>query len=645
VATEPTDPTEQSEQSAPREPTEQSAPTGQSGPSPRLAAPSYGRLFFDRVKAMPDQEAFRYPAGTGWASLTWEQTGERVANIAAGLLALGIEAEDRVSIACSTRIEWVLADLGVMCAGAATTTVYPSTQTDDVVFIVANSGSRVVIAEDAEQVAKLRGGRDRLPAVQRVVVIDGLPEPEDGDWVSTLADLEASGQAALAERPELVEDSVARIRADHLATLIYTSGTTGRPKGVELTHGNWMYEAASVEALGILHADDLQYLWLPLAHSFGKVLLVSQAQIGFATAIDGRVDAIVQNLPVVKPTFMAGVPRVFEKVYGAATSGVREHGGIKERIFDQAFAVGSRVSTLRLDGRPLPALLRARNAVADRLVFSTLKARLGGRIRFFVSGSAPLSPKIAEWFSAAGLDILEGYGLTETSAGSTINRPETLAFGTVGPPLPGTEIRIADDGEIMIRGGGVMRGYHGDPEQTAAVLDAEGWFATGDVGELDAAGRLRITDRKKDLLKTSAGKYVAPQAIEVEFKAVCPLAAQMIVVARNYVAALIGLDGDALRTWAAARGLPGDFAVLSQHEQTRQYLQSCVDDLNGRLNRWETVKRFTVLDRELSIDDGELTPSMKVRRGVVETRYEDAIDELFAADGPRVAGGATGGSA
>ena len=611
-------------------------PVRHSGPGvvPTVAAPSYGRLFLDRAAATPQREAFRYPAGSGWASLTWDQARERVCNLAAGLLGLGIGPEDRVSIACSTRVEWVLADLATMCAGAATTTVYPSTQPEEVAYIVADSGSRIVVAEDEAQLAKLREYRTRIPGVDRVVIVDGLVDPADADWVVTLADVEALGQSRLVEQPTLVDAAVAAIRPDQLATLIYTSGTTGRPKGVELTHANWTYEAAAVGALGILDADDVQYLWLPLAHSFGKVLLVAQAQIGFSTAIDGRVESIVDNLPAVRPTFMAGVPRVFEKVYSAARSRAHEEGAAKERVFDWAFDIGARVSALRLSGQSVPPLLRARHSLADRLVFSKLKTRLGGRMRFLVSGSAPLAPQIAAWFSAAGLDVLEGYGLTETSAGTTINLPDVIAFGTVGRPLPGSEIKIADDGEIMVRGGGVMRGYHGQPEQTAAVLSADGWLATGDVGELDELGRVRITDRKKDLVKTSAGKYIAPQAIEAQFKAICPVVAQMVVTVRNYAAALIALDPDALQTWAAAQGVSGDFAALSQDERMRDYLQSSLDELNGRLNRWESIKQFRVLDHELSIAAGELTPSMKVKRSVVESANAELIDEMYRADGP-----------
>jgi long-chain acyl-CoA synthetase len=548
---------------------------------------------------------------------------------AAGLLALGLRPEQRVSIACSTRVEWVLADFAVMCAGGAVTTVYPTTVGDDVAFIVSDSGSRFVLAEDETQLAKLRERRDQIPGVEKVILVDGPLTESDGDWVMTFGALEDLGLQYLTEHPGAVDAAVTASQPDHLATLIYTSGTTGRPKGVQLTHANWLYVGAAVELVDILRPDDLQYLWLPLAHSFGKMLLSVQAQIGFCSAVDGRVDKIVENLSTVRPTFMAGVPRIFEKVYGRVVALAEEEGWAKQKIFAWAFSVGGKVADLRRRGAEPGVLLKAQHAVADRLVFSRIKERMGGRIRIFCSGSAALSPDVARWFEAAGLVLLEGYGLTETSAATTINLPGRVGFGTVGPPLPGTEIRIAEDGEILVRGGGVMRGYHNLPDQTGEVLLGDGWFATGDVGELDAEGRVRITDRKKDLLKTSGGKYIAPQHIEAEFKAICPIASQMIVTARHFAAALITLDVDGLTQWGRSKGIEGDFATLSRDERTHAYVQQCLDELNGRLNRWESVKQFRILDRDLSVEEGELTPSLKVKRSIVEARFAGLIDSMY----------------
>ena len=596
-----------------------------------VQAPTVARMFYDRVAATPDAEAYRYPEAGGWASVTWEQAKDTVSTLAAGLIALGLEHEDRVAIASSTRIEWIYADLAITCAGGATTTVYPSTGADDVAFILADSGSRIVFAEDDTQVAKLRSQRSQLPALERVVTFDGTP---DGEWVLGLDDLRELGVQHLADHPSAVDDAVAAVEPEHLATLIYTSGTTGRPKGVQLPHRCWTYIGAGAASLDILSHDDLQYLWLPLSHSFGKMLEAVQLQIGFPTAVDGRMDKIVENLAVVRPTFMAGPPRIFEKVHAKVVQTVEEEGGIKSTLFSWAFGVGDRVAQSRLEGHEPGWSTRLQHTVADRLVLSKIRDRLGGRIRFLISGSAALSPEVAAWFYAAGMLILEGYGLTETSAGACIVRPGDPVFGRVGPPISGTEIRTAADGEVFVRGPSVMRGYHNHPEATAEVLDLDGWLATGDVGEIDDQGRLRITDRKKDLIKTSGGKYIAPQPIEVLFKALCPLGSQMVVHAegRNYATALITLDPDALAQWAGAHDLPAtDYADQAADPGVRDYVRECLDEVNGRLNRWETIKDFRILDHDLSVESGELTPSMKVRRKVVETAYAPLLDSMYAA--------------
>ena len=592
---------------------------------------SVARMFYDRVEASPHAEAYRFPAPEeGWESVTWTETGTTVRTLAAGLLALGIHPEDRVAIASSTRIEWIYADLAVTCSGAATTTVYPSTSAADVGLILADSGSRIAFAEDDAQVAKLRGLRNDLPDLRHVITFDGTA---DGEWVLSLEDLRARGEQHLSEHPTAVDDVVEAIRPDHLATLIYTSGTTGRPKGVELPHSCWTYIAASAEGLDFLSPDDLQYLWLPLSHSFGKMLETVQLQVGFATAVDGRMDRIVANLAEVRPTFMAGPPRIFEKVHGKIVQTVEEEAGIRRVLFGWAFRVGAQVAAAQLEGRRPGPLVRAQHVVADRLVLSKIRARLGGRIRFMISGSAALSADVAAWFHSAGMLILEGYGLTETSAGACLVRVDDPVFGRVGPPITGTEVRIAADGEIMLRGPSVMRGYHGLPEATAEVLDAEGWLSTGDVGEIDARGRVRITDRKKDLIKTSGGKYIAPQSIEILFKAECPLASQMVVHAegRNYATALVTLDPDAVAQWAAAKDLAEtDYAVLTADSDIRDYVKECIERVNGRLNRWETIKDFRILDRDLTVEHDELTPSMKVRRKVVEATYGAVLDSMYS---------------
>ncbi len=605
------------------------------------APPSVAAMFIERVAKTPDSDAFLVPsAGTGWRRQTWRQTAEVVTEIAAGLLALGVRLEDRVAIASSTRVDWIHADLAIMCAGAATTTVYPTSTGDDVEHIVRDSGSRVLVAEDAEQLAKICRHRAGLPDLERVVVIDeppaeSLAEAEAaGLAVISLDRLRQIGEGYLAEHPAAVTERIASVRPEHLATLIYTSGTTGRPKGVRLTQRCWVYEGLAAGSIGEVRPEDVTYLWLPLSHSFGKVLLAAQIAIGHAAAVDGRLDRIVENLPVVRPTGMAGAPRIYEKVHARVNATVAEHGGAKARIFAWAFDVGRRVSRLRQDGQQPSGLLALQARLADRLVFGTIRQRFGGRVRSFISGAAPLSVGVAEWFDAAGLRILEGYGLTETSAGSLVNRPDRYRLGTVGVPLPGTQVRIGDDGEVLIKGPGVMEGYHNLPEQTAAVLTEDGWLRTGDIGEITPDGFLRITDRKKDLIKTSGGKYVAPQSIETQFKAICPLASQIVVHGdgRNYVTALIALDPDEVGAWAAAHGMAdAPYSEVAASPAMREAISGYVDSLNAGLGRWEAIKRFDILDRDLTVEDGFLTPSLKLKRRVVEHAYAERLDRLYAA--------------
>ncbi len=593
-------------------------------------APNVAVQFLDRVAKSPGREAYRYPKGDSWESVTWKETGEQVTRLAAGLLSLGIEREQRVGIASNTRYEWILADLAVMCAGAATTTVYPSTNAGDTAYILSDSECRVVFAEDDEQVAKLKAHKAELPHLIRVVTFDGAT---DDSWVIGLEQLAELGDAYLAEHPDVIAETAKSIAPDQLATLIYTSGTTGRPKGVRLRHRSWVYEGAAIEVQDILHEDDLQFLWLPMAHSFGKVLLSTQLACGFATAIDGRVEKIVENLGVVKPTFMGAAPRIFEKAHARIITMQQTEGGPKEKIFNQAFKVGLKVEELRREGKSVPLPLKVQHGLFDRLVFSKIRDRFGGRVRFFISGAAALNQDIAQWFNAAGILILEGYGLTESSAGSFVNHPAEYKIGTVGPVLPGSQVKLGEGDEILIKGPGVMDGYHNLPEETAKSLTDDGWLRTGDKGSIDADGFLTITGRIKDLFKTSGGKYIAPSAIESKFKAICPYASQFMVFGneRNYCVALVTLDPDAMDGWAEENGMTGaSYPDIVTSDQVRSMVADYVDELNTRLNRWETIKRWDLLDHDLSVESGELTPSMKVKRNVVETNYQDRIDALYS---------------
>jgi long-chain acyl-CoA synthetase len=592
-------------------------------------AANFAALFVDRVEATPDKEAFRYLDHDEWVTVTWRDAAIRVEALAAGLLALGIEPEQRVGIASSTRYEWILADLAIMSAGAATTTVYANTNEADTGYILADSESRIVFAEDAAQLAKLAARRTDLPALTKVVTFDACA---DEDWALTLDELAELGEKYLVDYPNCVRDTVAAITPERLATLIYTSGTTGRPKGVRLDHKAWVYEGAAVAALDVIGEDDLQLLWLPLAHSFGKVLLAAQLACGFVSAVDGRVDKIVENAAAVKPTFMAAAPRIFEKAHARIVTTARQQGGIKAKLFEKAFAAGLEMDRRRRAGHHPGPLISLQYRLFDRLLFSKVRQVFGGRIRFFVSGSAPLNREIAEWFHAAGLLILEGYGLTETAGGGFINRPDHFKLGTVGLPFEGTEVRIGTDGEVQVRSPNVMAGYHHMPEATAAAFTDDGWLRTGDEGRLDDEGFLSITGRIKDMFKTSGGKYIVPPAIEEKFIAMCPYASQFLVFgeARNFCVALIALDPDLTASWAAEQGLLAEsYSDLIRLQEVRDLIEEHIGRLNAELNRWETIKKWALLDRDLTVEGGELTPSLKVKRAVVAERNRELLDSFY----------------
>jgi long-chain acyl-CoA synthetase len=574
-----------------------------------------------RAEETPNGAAFRYPDGGGWHTVTWRELHDRIRKVAGGLRALGVENEDRVALLCSTRYEWVVADLAILAAGAATTTVYPSNTADECAFIITDSDSRVVIVENEDQYNKIAEVRDQLHDDTKLVLIEGSIE-----GVPTLDDLAEQGADSVDEIDAIVDS----IGPDNLATLIYTSGTTGRPKGVELTQDNWLYAAEGSSRLDILRSDDLHFLWLPLSHSMGKVLEILMIDAGVETAIDGRVDKIVENLAEIRPTLMAAAPRIFEKVHNVAVSSVSAEGGAKAAIFNWAVRVGATASQRKAEGK-MGRALALEHKIADRLVFAKLRDRFGGRIRYFISGSAPLSQDLIEFFDAAGLTVLEGYGLTESAASTFVNPPDKPKFGTVGPPLPGTEVKIAEDGEILLRSRGIMRGYHGLPDETAQTLQ-DGWLYTGDIGELDDENYLRITDRKKELIKTSGGKYVAPTKIEGLIKSASPYISNALVHGdrRKYCVALVTLDPDAVGHWAEEQGVENDPAVIAEHPEMIKLVEAAVDKANSELASYESIKKVAILPAEFAVETGELTPSMKIKRRVVEQQNMDVLDSMYA---------------
>jgi len=595
------------------------------------AADNVGHMFRRRVEATPDHDAFldpdRAPEGPNtWKPYTWRQSQVIVDRLAAGLLSRGLQYEQRVAIASSTRLEWIFVDLAIACAAGATTTIYPNTAREEFDYILTDSGSVVLFAEDKSQLDKALW-HDVLDAQLHTIVLIDPDGVELNDRVISYRQLLDSGEAHLAEQPTAVDDAIASTSRETLSTLIYTSGTTGTPKGVRLNHISWVYEGIATKHLDVIEHTDLQYLWLPLSHVFGKALIACQLEYGFTSAVDGRIDRIVDGLGEVRPTFMCGAPRIFEKVRGAVMTGSK---GVKARIARWAFAVGRDAVPYLSKGQELPRRLAIQHRLADRLVYSKLKEKLGGRIKFMISGSAKLSPQIQAWFFGAGIVIVEGYGSTETSAIACFDLPNPT-LGTVGPPLPGIEFKIADDGEVLINGPIITPGYHNLPERTAEVLH-DGWYATGDIGHLTDEGKLVITERKKDLFKTSGGKYVAPQKVEAAITANIPYISQAIAVGdgRKYCSALVVLDPQLLAKWAQRRGLEGlSYADLTQRSEIHASVEKQMEKANAKLERWETVKKFTILDHELTVENEGVTANMKIRRSIVTGKYQDLVDAMY----------------
>jgi long-chain acyl-CoA synthetase len=589
-----------------------------------------------RVKDTPDREGLSGRRGSGWFTWTWGEVGRRSRAVACGLRALGVAKGDRVGILAMTRPEWIVLDMGILSSGCATTTIYTSNTPEECRHILADSGAVMCFVENAQQAEKLIGLREALPGVRKLIWVDGEP-PSGDDFQISLAGLAELGEQWDAANPGGYDEVANAVGPEDLATLIYTSGTTGLPKGVMLTHANWVYEANAIHEMKTLVPEDKHYLFLPLAHSFAKVLEVASIRIGVPTAVDGSIDDLVANLGVVRPTVMAAVPRVFEKVYNKVLTGAKEAGGAKYAIFTWAVGVGREVSQVKQKGGEPGGLLAIKNALATKLVFSKLQDRFGGRIRFFVSGGAPLSREIAEFFHAAGLLILEGYGLTESSAASFVNRYESYKFGTVGPPVPGTLVKIAEDGEILIKGGGIMTGYYNLPEASAEALSGDGWLHTGDIGEVDSEGFLKITDRKKDLIVTAGGKNVAPQYVENLLKSSSPFVSQVVMLGdkRPYCIALITVNEETVGKWAAEQGLSWNgYAGLSSLPEVKKLIEGEMTRVNGQLARYEQVKKIEILPREFSVESGEMTPKMSIKRKVVQVNYEDLINTMYGGEAP-----------
>jgi len=570
----------------------------------------------------------------GWREVSWAEADERVRAYANGFLARQVRKGDNVALLARNGLEWALLDFALARIGAVGIPIYASSSARDVGYLLAHSEAVAVVCEDAAQLAKVEAVDEELPSLQHVLTYHDL----DG--------LAAHGEDFAAANPAALDEATAALTEDDLYTIIYTSGTTGPPKGCMLSNRNYYEMATVVDRMERTYyrPDDVMLLYLPLAHNYGRLMLLLGAHVGFTIAFLADPLRVAEVLPQVRPTLLPSVPRVYEKVHTAVVARFDAATGVKRRLIDWALPIGREVSRLESEGKPVPSGLRRKHGVADRLVFSKVREPFGGRLRMPGSGGAPLSKEIIEFFDAVGIRIAEGYGLTECTTACSANTPDDYRFGSVGRPLPGAEVRIAADGEIEMRSQTVFQGYFKDSEATAAVFTPDGWLRTGDIGELDEDGFLHITDRKKDILVTAGGKNVAPQNIENDLKT-SKYVSQALVIGdkRPYVAALLTLDSVEVGRWAAENALEGDIAALSRNDRVRELLQDTVDEANRERSRFEQVKRFTVLPRDFTMEDGEITPTLKLRRRAVQENFAAEIEALYAErQGAEGAGEVTG---
>ncbi len=596
------------------------------------------RLFAERASELATRPALKTKRRGEWQATTWEEWDARARTIAGELVAAGVEVGDRVAIFANTREEWVIADIGILMAGAVTVPIYQTLSGDQAKYILEDSGARVLFAEDASYLVRLvdGGAKETLERLAQIVLFD---DAGDGAVPAGLAlaptplrDVLARTRSGAAK----VQQRIDAIVADDLATIIYTSGTTGPPKGAMLTHANFIFEIDALAKVVDVGRDDEQLLFLPMAHIFAKVLVVMQLRCGYVTSFAESIVKVMDNASEVNPTFMGCVPRLYEKIHAVANDKAAQEGSVKRGIFDWAIGIGRAASRARQKalgagkGRKSDGWLGVQNHYAAKLVLSKIRARFGSRLKFAISGGAPLAKELAEWFDGAGVTILEAYGLTETTGGTSINTADKYKFGTVGPVLPGVEVKIAADGEILIRGPNIMKGYWNDAAATREMIDDDKWLHSGDIGVVDDAGFLTITDRKKDIIVTAGGKNVAPQNIENLLKQ-SPWISQAMVHGdkRAYLVALVTLNPDAMARFAAETGRPSDVAKLAEDPEVRARVQLELDAANHKLSQFETIKKFHILPRDFTIEGGELTPTLKVKRKVVSERNKALLDAMY----------------
>ena len=595
-----------------------------------MKEPTINRMFLNRIDEGGDSVRYLVPRDGTWEPMTYREVGAAAREMACGLMSLGIARGEKVAILSSTRVEWTLSDIACILCGIVPVPIYPSSLPDQVEYILSHSGARAAFVEDESQWNKLAGARGRLPELSAGILFTGGPQ----EGAIGLADLRARGNAYHEEHPDALAARTEELLPEDDLTIIYTSGTTGPPKGALIRHSNVAFDVTAALEVVPVQRGDVMLQFLPLAHVLGRFEHFLSFDAMAVTAFARGIQTVAEDLPAIHPHIMVSVPRLYEKFYAAVRAKASQEGGLKKVIFGWAISVGREVSERRQRRLPVGGWLRLKFSLADRLVFGKIRARLGGRLRFFVSGGAPLAREIAEFFHAMGILILEGYGLTETPSVTSVNRVDDFTFGSVGKPLPGVEVRIAADGEILIRGPHVFKEYFRDPSATREAIDPEGWFHSGDIGELDPAGFLRITDRKKDILVTSGGKNVAPQNIETVLKT-DKMVSQAFVYGdrKKYLTALLTLSAEEIGKWSAERGIAErDPVLLAKDPRVHAMMRARVEEANRSLAPFEQIKKFVLLGTDFSQETGELTPTLKVKRKVVVQKYGMLLDALYEKD-------------
>jgi long-chain acyl-CoA synthetase len=587
--------------------------------------------FLDNVGGLPDRPALRRRVADGWETLTWADYGQAVSEVLSGLIELGIRPGEHVGIISNNRVEWHLADIATLCNGSVTVPVYPTSYPPQVAHVLGHGDVRVCFAEDDEQVAKILEVRDELPTLDRIVAFEHESDVDE-PFVVSLADLRSMGRTRLESEPDLLAARVAGVTPDQLATLVYTSGTTGPPKGTMITHRNIVWTLRQATVAIEIHERERLISFLPLSH-IAERMMSDFLPIGYGgeTWFARSLATVAEDLPDCRPTIFFAVPRVWEKLHDKVVAKLDEEKGLKKRLIGAYVSLGLRKVALEQDGTPMPPFGTQRWRLLDRVIGTKIRHTLGlDQTHVMITAAAPIHPDVLRWYHAVGLPVQELYGQTEDCGPTSTNTPAHCRIGSVGQPWPGDTVRIADDGEILVKGGNVCLGYYKDEAGTAALIDADGFMHSGDIGQLDGDGYLYITGRKKDLIITASGKNISPQELETDLR-FHPLISQAVVVGegRRYLTVLVTLDPDEADQWAAKRGKPRDGEALARDPDLLAEVQSAIDEVNGKRSHAESIRKFRVLPRDLSAADGELTPTLKVKRNVVYEHNATVVEEMY----------------